>query len=144
MEGLREDNEMSGKCTRARRLKLFTRKGRLGNGATRNCQPFHFRVVPRCAPTSGVPEISFFSVIYLGSLTELFNNFQLSLNTSSSEPLHSATITSNRLFFFRSIVFVFSNLVTSLPLRKKKKKKKRILHVNDKKDAFINSLFSQW
>lgn len=28
MAGLRGDNEMSGKCTRARWLKLFTRKGR--------------------------------------------------------------------------------------------------------------------
>lgn len=28
MEGLHRDNEMSGKCTRARWLKLFTRKGR--------------------------------------------------------------------------------------------------------------------
>src|SRR5580765_6330437 len=91
MEGLRQDNEMSGKCTRARRLKLFTRKGRLGNGATRNCPPFHFRVVPRCAPTSGVPEISFFSVIYLpwqpyGALrfSTIFNGVLIHLQASLS------------------------------------------------------------
>lgn len=128
MAGFREDNEMSRKCTRARRLKLFTRKGRPGSGATRNCPPFHFRVVPRCAPTSGVPEISFFNIMHHGSLTELYAILNRVLITSSSDPPHSAIITLD-LFFVAA--FIFSNLVTSLYGRKRRRRKEGILHVDD-------------
>lgn len=55
MVGLRRrDDEMSGKCARA--AKVIHAWG--PRAATRNCPPFHFGVVPECARTSGVPEIS--------------------------------------------------------------------------------------
>lgn len=43
MAGFREDNEMSGKCTRVRRLKLFTRKGRPGRGGDQELPAIPFQ-----------------------------------------------------------------------------------------------------
>jgi len=88
MEGLREDNEMSGKCTRPRWLSYSC--VRAGSSATRNCSPFHFGVAPRCARTSGVPEISFLGIKPCSlSGTRSTTILHRVLITLSSDPLYA-------------------------------------------------------
>jgi len=133
MEGLREDNEMSGKCTRLRWLSYSC--VRAGSNATRNCSPFHFGVAPRCARTSGVPEISFLdikprSLSGVRSFTTILHRVLITL---SSDPLYARpscrTVSLFHLFF-------------SNPIANFHKKKERILLTSMSKNNNCDNFFT--
>lgn len=120
MEGLRGDNEMSGKCTRARWLKLFTRKGReqrpgiARHSISEQCLDAREHRVYRKYPSLALN----LAVFQRGE--KLHGNFTPSLNYVIKRSSLCAAITSTTASPFRCIVCLFYyNPITNLHKRKR-------------------------